>query len=422
MANIKISALPQYSAAVNPDIYFVNNNSGETETNKIQLKQFNGMTTTNGNNTVQSNSYLTSLGTTANTESAIAIGNGAEATSPYSIAIGYQARNDNRDGGRDNYICIGTNSRAVQESFALGTDAKALGSDTCSVGKNAGTYGNSGLAVGKNSLEYSTGGIALGVDAFDSSNNYGMALGASAQASSDYSLAIGYNAQTDDVGAVAIGKNARAQGEYSTVVGGSGHTEYNTSTNSVILGGIDNEIASSINGAIIASKNSSQNSGFTYGTNTVAMIGCVDTDITNSYNSVVLGVSGRTLTTVVNTTVVDKLFIYGNVTYEPTIFTNSGTCNIDIFNMSHVIIDATGGTYTLSINPEPSAEGTPEVTLLINVSGGATIAFNNAGNTQWRWGNGAGTPTFTDNTRSIIKMAAWDGNDVYEISRSMNMA
>jgi hypothetical protein len=90
--------------------------------------------------------------------------------------------------------------------------------------------------------------------------------------------------------------------------------------------------------------------------------------------------------------------------------------------MSHAIINATGGTYTLSISPAPSAEGTPEVTLLINVTGGATIAFDNSGVTQWRWGNGAGTPSFTDNTRSIIKMAAWAGNDLYEVSRSLNMA
>ena len=424
MANIKISQLPLYSASVNPDIYFVNNNSGETETTKIQLKDFNGMTTTNGNNSVQSNSYLTALGTTASTESAIAIGNGAEATSPYSIAIGYMARNENRDGTRNNYICIGTNARAVQESFALGTDARAFGSDTCSIGKNAGTFGNSSLAMGKDSLAYSTGGLAVGRDAFDSANNYGIAIGGSAQASSDYSLAVGYNAQTDAYGAVAIGNGSRAQGEYSTVIGGSGHTEQNNSVNGVILGGKDNYIGASNNGAIIASKNTSQNDGSPYGTDTVTMIGCVDTDVTNMNNTVVLGLSGKTLAggTFNNTTVVDKFYVFGNTTYEATTFDQSGTCAIDIFNMSHVIINATGGTYTLSISPSPSQEGTPELTLLINVTNGASIVFDNSGNTQWRWGNGAGTPSFTDNTRSIIKMAAWVGNDLWEISRSMNMA
>ena len=423
MANIKISQLPLYSASVNPDIYFVNNNSGETETTKIQLKDFNGMTTTNGNNSVQSNSYLTALGTTASTESAIAIGNGAEATSPYSIAIGYMARNENRDGTRNNYICIGTNARAVQESFALGTDARAFGSDTCSIGKNAGTFGNSSLAIGKDSLAYSTGGLAVGRDAFDQANNYGIAIGGSAQVNADYALALGYNAQSDLTGGVAIGNNARAQGEYSTVIGGSGHTEASNSSNSVIIGGVDNLINRSANGAIISSKNSSLNDGSVYNTDTVVMIGCVDTDATNITNSVILGLSGKTIPGgQPNTTYVDKFYVAGNVTYDATTFDTSGACSIDIFNMSHVIINATGGTYTLSISPSPSQEGTPELTLLINVSGGASIVFDNSGNTQWRWGNGAGTPSFTNNTRSIIKMAAWAGNDLYEISRSLNMA
>jgi len=89
--------------------------------------------------------------------------------------------------------------------------------------------------------------------------------------------------------------------------------------------------------------------------------------------------------------------------------------------MSHVIIIATGGTYTLEISPTPSTNGTPEVTILFNISGGASIVFEGGGNTQWYWGNGAGTPVFTNNTKSIIKMASWEGNDVYEISLSMNM-
>jgi len=43
MANLKISQLPNYTAGTNPDIWFVNNNSGETETSKIQLKEFNSL-------------------------------------------------------------------------------------------------------------------------------------------------------------------------------------------------------------------------------------------------------------------------------------------------------------------------------------------------------------------------------------------
>jgi hypothetical protein len=214
-----------------------------------------------------------------------------------------------------------------------------------------------------------------------------------------------------------------ATGAYNNILGSNTSTIIGSSSYSQVIGGSGNTLTNSTNSSIINSKNSSQNSGATYTTDRVTMIACENTDITNATNSVVLAVSGRTIPSgQPNTTYVDKMTIFGNTTYEATTFNTSGNCNIDIFNMSHVIINATGGTYTLTISPEPSQEGTPEITLLINVTGGATIAFNNSGNTQWRWGNGAGTPTFTDNTRSIIKMAAWAGNDVYEISRSMNMA
>jgi len=215
-------------------------------------------------------------------------------------------------------------------------------------------------------------------------------------------------------------------GRYNQILNGFSNTVGSTSTENVtIINGESNTINRANNSSIINSKNSSQNSGGTYNTDKVTMIGCENTDITNTINSVALGLSGRTLaggSAAVNTTYVDKLYVFGNTTYEATTFNQSGTCTIDIFNMSHVIINATGGTYTLTISPTPSQEGTPELTLLINVSGGASIVFDGSGQTQWRWGNGAGTPSFTNNTRSIIKMSAWDGNDLYEISRSLNMA
>ena len=207
MANVKISALPQYTAGTNLDLYFVNNNSGETETTKIQLNEFNGFTNNNDSNAIQSASWLVGLGTTATTESAIAIGNGAEATSPYSIAIGYDALNSNRDGSRDNYICIGRSTRAVQESFALGTNAKALGQSTCSIGDEAETYGNGALAIGKNSLSQSTNGTAVGKDAEDFSNNNGLALGYNAKVRQDSGITIGNVDNNVEFGVLIGGSN-----------------------------------------------------------------------------------------------------------------------------------------------------------------------------------------------------------------------
>ena len=244
MANVKISALPTTTASTFND-WFVKNNSGETTTSKVQLKYVLGMTSLNGNNSVQSADYLTGLGTTATTESAIAIGNGAEATSPYSIAIGYRARNDNRDGGRNNYICIGTDSRAVQESFALGTGAKALGASTLSVGENAQTYGNSGLGMGKNSLSQGTSAVALGhgasalgdrsiaigTDAQASAPaTEGIAIGRNTIASADASVAIGDGSVADSVGCVVFhGLNSNPSGFTDTLFCKSLQTVGNTS-------------------------------------------------------------------------------------------------------------------------------------------------------------------------------------------------
>ena len=221
MSNVKISALPPYSASVDTDVVFVVNNSGETETFKIELKEFAGMINVNGNNSIQSNSWLTNLGTTAQTESAIAIGNGAEATSPYSIAIGYQAKNPNRDGTRTNYICIGTNAQAVQESFALGTNARAFGASTCSIGDGAETYGNSALALGRSSYTASSGGVALGYNSSDTSNNYGFALGSETSNSADYGVSLGYASTNISEKGIAIGWEADNKSAFGITFGGS---------------------------------------------------------------------------------------------------------------------------------------------------------------------------------------------------------
>lgn len=244
MANLKISALPTTTSSTFND-WLVKNDSGETTTSKVQLKYVLGMTSLNGNNAVQSSSWLTNLGTTATTESAIAIGNGAEATSPYAIAIGYRALNTNRDGGRNNYICIGTDTRAVQESFALGTNAKALGASTLSIGENAETYGNSGLAIGKNSLSQGTSAIALGhgADALGERSiaigtdasvtapaTEGIAIGRNASATADAAVAIGDGSVADSVGCVVFhGLNSNPSGYTDTLFCKSLQTIGNTS-------------------------------------------------------------------------------------------------------------------------------------------------------------------------------------------------
>lgn len=220
MANVKISALPQYSATVNPDIYFVNNNSGETQTTKIKLSQFNGLTKGTGPNSIMSSNSLSSFPMSATSESAIAIGNGAEATSDYSIAIGWKAYNVNRDGGRPYYISIGYEANSVQYGISIGKSTYAGGQAATAIGDNAQVYDNNAVGIGTTTRVYASS-----------------------------SVAIGNQARVDSTGGVAIGNNARTQGLYSTTIGGSGHT--NAGVNNTILGGRENTTSTQENAVMV---------------------------------------------------------------------------------------------------------------------------------------------------------------------------
>lgn len=249
MANVQISALPSTTTTTFND-WVIKNNSGETTTSKVQLKNMLGMTSLNGNNAIQSSSWLTQLGTTATTESAIAIGNGAEATSPYSIAIGYQAYNSNRDGGRDYYTCIGYRTRAVQGGTAFGKEAKALGADSTAIGQSAEAFGNGGFAVGNGALNQSFAGVALGKDAYDQGNNYGTVVGFSSQVfGGDYQTAIGYNNTTTGQEGTSIGSQNNSLGNLSTTVGANNDV-YSGQTNGTAVG-VSNIISGGTSGVAI---------------------------------------------------------------------------------------------------------------------------------------------------------------------------
>ena len=253
MANVKISALPSTTASTFND-WLVKNNSGETTTSKIQLKNVLGMTSLNGNNAIQSSSWLTSLGTTASTESAIAIGNGAEATSPYSIAIGYQARNNNRDGTRDYYIAIGYEARSVQGGTAIGKNANAAGANATSIGQNAGTFGNGSFALGNDSTSQSTNGVAIGQNALEQGNSAGVAIGYLAQTlGGDYQTSVGYLAKSFGQESTAIGSRNIARPNYSTAIGNNNEIYSGQSFSTAI--GVNNNITGGTEGVAIGYNN-----------------------------------------------------------------------------------------------------------------------------------------------------------------------
>ena len=200
----------------------------------------------------------------------------------------------------------------------------------------------------------------------------------------------------------------------STINGGVTGATISNSANSNIQGGTRNNI--------IGSTSSNINNSGSYPCSGVTMIGCVSTNIENTNNSVALGLTGKTINAGGdgNYIYMDKPYIFGNIVWDTTTVNESGTTNINVFTDAVTVINVTGGTYDLTITPVPNDPGT-ELTLMINYVAG-TVNFVSSGLVQWKWGNGLGAPSFSANTRSIIKLATWAGNDLWEISRSMNMS
>lgn len=338
MANVKISALPQYTAATNDDIWFVNNNSGETETTKIQLNDFNGLIKGQaGNNSIRSNPYLTSVVASATSNNAIAIGNAAEATSEDSIAIGNHAYNVNNDGGRPGYIAIGKDAQSVQYGIAIGYEAFAGGAETINLGRNARNDGNAGISIGKNANAQGNPlrSILIGEDAFG-------------QSSPQHSIALGYNTLIGANYTIAIGADVENSITYGVAIGGSGQT-LNTGAGNSSINSYDGDIISSgqYNGQL-----NSYNSVISGSTSGATMIGTQsrtadDDDTTYVENLRTFGQyysngslnTGSTITLDMNTGNIHHIEVNGNLSLTLDNVKNGGR---------YCIITTTTGNYTIT--------------------------------------------------------------------------
>ena len=134
--------------------------------------------------------------------------------------------------------------------------------------------------------------------------------------------------------------------------------------------------------------------------------------------------SGRTLNpTTNNRTFVENLQVFGGISQALTSYSTSGSVVVDVSTMGYVEINTTAGqTYDISVSPSPSSIG-DTVTFFIEYQSGATVNFASVGTTTFRFNPDFGTPVFSAATvsRSILVFNTWDGNDMWEVSRSMNM-
>jgi hypothetical protein len=429
MANVKISALPTTGVST-PDDYFVIDDAALTTTSKIQLKNFVGLISGTGTGSMMSAPHLTSgfpatgsgnysitlgYGASGTSTNGIAIGYGAEATSPNSIAIGTRAYNANRDGFRDRYIAIGYEAQAVSDTFALGTNARALGTDVIALGNNAKGTGNGQISIGGNAEGDGTNLVVIGKNSGGSGINLNnsIIIGASNTMTdnTEKSILIGNGLTSGYNNGIAIGSDGQSvQGAHSVQIGGSGYTWSQIGSDGLVqLGGFNHSIPYAMDrNNIIGGQNCTFNGSAGLGN-----------------NNVFLGLSGRTIGAGSNTTFVENLGIYGGIQQSSTLYTGT-TININVGTQGMVEISATdsGSTYNISIDPAPDNVGR---TLQMHIEwvSGATINFVGSGSVQWKWNNNV-PPVFSASTssavsRSIIVMNTWDGNDMWEVSRSMNM-
>jgi hypothetical protein len=329
MANVKISALPITTATTIND-YFVKNNSGETTTSKVQVKNVLGLTRGTGVDSLKSASFLTSIPAQSAGVGSIAIGQDSEALADYSTAIGNRA--EVFDNGRVYGTAIGANTRVAQYSTALGADAQAVGANGLCVGYSAFQAGNAGIAIGNDAYSEGNKGIAIG-DSADERATSSIAIGDNAGVSSSGTegIAIGKNSSVTADNGIAIGEGAIADLPRAVVLGQGLNSKFSGST---MVEGLDT------NGNV---------TDLVFVTPNVANTFDVNFNITSTQKVVLSGSSTLTLTN-----------IRGGGRYR-ILFTSSGAYNL------------TSVTGTLE------SGGTPN----IYYNGGGRAALTNSGKDMW---------------------------------------
>jgi len=140
MANLRISQLPSYDEGTNPDIWFVNNNSGETETFKLQLKDFSSLINSDGVDSVVSAPWLTTYASSASTEGTVAIGDGNQDSSAgsFNVLLGHQ---NGITGNAERTIVIGdANTVSGTRNVVLSDNQVLAGDNMVVIGGNVNTF------------------------------------------------------------------------------------------------------------------------------------------------------------------------------------------------------------------------------------------------------------------------------------------
>lgn len=475
MANLKIS---QLTATTQNTIgsWVVINNSGETTSNKSQLEYVLGMTKGAGNSSIKSNDFLTEKPSIANTAYSIALGNGASATTgPSQVIIGNSAygqsenviaigKNAHDQGtGRDDGIAIGTdaeiyqpraiaigkNAAAVTDSITLGTDGRAIATSSIAIGQSTVVAGTYGVGIGYDIFQDRDNASVIGAQSYvsgadstvvgansklgqtggDSDRSTIVGVSNDIQGPGDDMVAVGYDNTLTATGAIAVGNNYTIGGTYSIGIGGVGGSMLGSSSPySILMGGSGNTYSVQFGQGNIKIGGFNDSYPYTPQRGNIWIGGSGNTyNALNGLgqNNVFLGLKGQSINNAENTTFVENLVVYGSQTNGFTTYTGT-SISIDLADSGFVEVSAldSGSTYTISVSPAPNNIGRT-LELFIEYVSGATVNFDGSGLVQWRWNPQYGTPVFSATTgqvtRSIIVLNTWDGSDMWEVSRSMNM-
>ena len=463
MSNVKISALPTWSGASAASRWFVMNNQGETETFKFsgyssQVIPGNGQdsyVTIGVPRTHAPDDYMIVFGnhsgTTASSgaNSAVLGGRNNKTSNQFGVVVGglnntagyicgvFGGNGGNADGNTA-MIIGGENNSTSNASWGgviNGIQNALVGGNDVGNGI-VGGYTNR-LQINGGQGNHIIGGRENRWHQFDSRDPY---IGAPRYGMG--TMLGGYRNRiegltTDSVGAHAYpflvgGTLNKIFGDEATDSGTTGATIINSTSSTItdslysgIFGGDLNNIEDLTNGFIYSSKNCDVNnaSGGVAPIHT-GLLASLDTTINGGNRVIGLGLSGRTFGAGrTGFTAVENLFVYGQIDQQEVAYDGSNTTvDINIRDTGLVTLVATGGTYNIDIDPVTSNVGL-ELTLMINYFSAATINFVSAGSTQWKFGNNAGAPVFSGNNNyNILVFRSWDGNDLYEQSRSLYMS
>lgn len=177
----------------------------------------------------------------------LAIGQGARATGEYAMAIGSNAIVDSSPvvtyyevlGGLKDSVVV--DSFPSSNSFAIGSNAEALGDGVMAIGNGANAIGRFSFAIGNDAYAYGSSSIAMGpiskangqasiaIGGSSEANNGGVAIGFSTKADCAGAFAIGTDCDANGWASVALGKSAKTNADLSFCIGESSKTFGETS-------------------------------------------------------------------------------------------------------------------------------------------------------------------------------------------------